>query len=172
MTDKQKKIAIIVIFVLAICWMVPACHWDSTITSGRFVSEASIVEMDRSADSMTVRLYNSSADESKVETSTYLTLGGMIPEDAYMSERVMIGYSKDGLYADTKQTVEVSFFKKGNLITVGSSSTVDGDYARMALHLPTNIEGIAPRGSLCRCRISTLQSLRALQGRTADVVWP
>ena len=117
MTDKQKKIAIIVIFVLAICWMVPACHWDSTITSGRFVSEASIVEMDRSADSMTVRLYNSSADESKVETSTYLTLGGMIPEDAYMSERVMIGYSKDGLYADTKQTVEVSFFKKGNLIT-------------------------------------------------------
>ena len=117
MTDKQKKIAIIVIFVLAICWMVPACHWYSTITSGRFVSEASIVEMDRSADSMTVRLYNSSADESKVETSTYLTLGGMIPEDAYMSERVMIGYSKDGLYADTKQTVEVSFFKKGNLIT-------------------------------------------------------
>lgn len=117
MTDKQKKIAIIVIFVLAICWMVPACHWDSIITSGRFVSEASIVEMDRSADSMTVRLYNSSADESKVETSTYLTLGGMIPEDAYMSERVMIGYSKDGLYADTKQTVEVSFFKKGNLIT-------------------------------------------------------
>lgn len=28
-----------------------------------------------------------------------------------------IGYGKDGLYADTKQTVEVSFFKKGNLIT-------------------------------------------------------
>lgn len=118
MTSKQKKVAIIVVIsALVVCWMIPAYHWDSSITSGRAVNEASIVEIDKSADSMTVRLFSATAGDDKVETSTYLTLGGTIPEYAYLGERVMIGYSKDGLYADTKQNVEVSFFKKGNLVT-------------------------------------------------------
>jgi hypothetical protein len=56
------------------------------------------------------------ANNNKVETSTFVKINGEIPADSYLSQNVMIGYSEDGLYADTSQKVDVAFYSKGNII--------------------------------------------------------
>ena len=56
------------------------------------------------------------AKQDRVETDTYVALQGNIPSDCYLGQLVRIGYSKEGLYQDTNQSVEVDYMVKGNLL--------------------------------------------------------
>ncbi len=114
--DKRPLIAIGTVVALIVCLFIPYNHWDTDIVSGRLVSEGTIVE--RSDDAIAVRLYTMTASSSMIETNTFLVLQGYIPDDAYTGQRVRIGYSSsDGLYANPDQTVQVSYYVDGNLLT-------------------------------------------------------
>lgn len=104
-----------VVLVLVVSFLIPTEHWSSKIVSGRYVSEASIV--DRTDDTIVVRLYNMTADNNKIETETFLTLQGDVPSDTYLGQDVRIGYSYDGLYEDTSQSVQIAYYQKGNLFS-------------------------------------------------------
>ena len=114
--DKRPLIVIGIIVALVVCLLIPYSHWDTDIVSGRLVSEGTIVE--RNDDAIAVRLYTMTASSNMIETNTFLVLQGYIPDDAYMGQRVRIGYSSsDGLYANPDQTVQVSYYVDGNLLT-------------------------------------------------------
>lgn len=114
--DKRPLIAIGVVVALVACFFIPYSHWDTDIVSGRLVSEGTIVE--RNDDAIAVRLYTMTASNDMIETNTFLVLQGYIPDDAYTGQRVRIGYSSsDGLYANPDQTVQVSYYVDGNVLT-------------------------------------------------------
>lgn len=114
--DKRLLIAIGIVVALVVCLFIPYSHWDTDIVSGRLVSEGAIVE--RSDDAIAVRLYTMTASNDMIETNTFLVLQGYIPDDAYTGQRVRIGYSSsDGLYANPDQTVQVSYYVDGNVLT-------------------------------------------------------
>lgn len=114
----KKKLAIgIVVAILVLSLIIPMGYWSNPVTSGRYVSEGTIVDKDSKNDTIVVRLYSMTADNNMIETSTFLELKGDIPSDAHLGQDVRIGYSKRGLYEDTKQKVEVSFYTSGNLMT-------------------------------------------------------
>lgn len=120
MQDEQKrmriKIALVIAVALIACFFIPYSHWDTDIVSGRLVSEGTIV--DRGEDAIVVRLYTMTASDDMLETGTFLLLEGYIPDDAYIGQRVRIGYSSsDGLYANPDQMVQVSYYVDGNLLT-------------------------------------------------------
>lgn len=109
-------IALVIAVALIACFFIPYSHWDTDIVSGRLVSEGTIV--DRSDDAIVVRLYTMTASDDMLETGTFLLLEGYIPDDAYIGQRVRIGYSSsDGLYANPDQMVQVSYYVDGNLLT-------------------------------------------------------
>lgn len=116
-SSKKKLIIGIVVAVLIASFIIPMSYWSGSITSGRYVSEGVIVDKDSSANTIIVRLYNMTSNNDKIETSTFVELKGDIPNDAYLGQNVMIGYSKKGLYEDTRQKVEMSFDTSGNLMT-------------------------------------------------------
>ncbi|WP_102371464.1 hypothetical protein [Enorma phocaeensis] len=114
--DKRPLIAIGIVVALVACLFIPYSHWDTDIVSGRLVSEGTIVE--RNDDAIAVRLYTMTASNNMIETNTFLVLQGYIPDDAYTGQRVRIGYSSsDGLYANPDQTVQVSYYVDGNVLT-------------------------------------------------------
>lgn len=120
MQDEQKrmriKIALVIAVALIACFFIPYSHWDTDIVSGRLVSEGTIV--DRGEDAIVVRLYTMTESDDMLETGTFLLLEGYIPDDAYIGQRVRIGYSSsDGLYANPDQVVQVSYYVDGNLLT-------------------------------------------------------
>ena len=120
MQDDQKRtralIALGIAVALIACLFIPYSHWDTDIVSGRLVSEGTIV--DRGEDAIVVRLYTMTASDDMLETGTFLLLEGYIPDDAYIGQRVRIGYSSsDGLYANPDQMVQVSYYVDGNLLT-------------------------------------------------------
>ena len=107
------KIAVVVAFTIIASLMIPMERWSCSIVSGRYVSEARIVERDE--DEIAVRLYNMTADRSKLETNTFLILVGNVPSDAYVGQDIQIGYSYDGLYENTSQSVQVAYREDSNL---------------------------------------------------------
>ena len=114
--DKRPLIAIGIVVALVACLFFFFSHWDTDIVSGRLVSEGTIVE--RNDDAIAVRLYTMTASNNMIETNTFLVLQGYIPDDAYTGQRVRIGYSSsDGLYANPDQTVQVSYYVDGNVLT-------------------------------------------------------
>lgn len=114
--DKRLLIGVAIVIALIACLFIPYSHWDTDIVSGRLVSEGAIV--DRSEDAIVVRLYTMTASDDMLETETFLLLEGYIPDDAYIGQRVRIGYSSsDGLYANPDQVVQVSYYVDGNLLT-------------------------------------------------------
>lgn len=114
--DRRVLIAIGIAVALIACFFIPYSHWDTDIVSGRLVSEGTIV--DRGEDAIVVRLYTMTASDDMLETGTFLLLEGYIPDDAYIGQRVRIGYSSsDGLYANPDQVVQVSYYVDGNLLT-------------------------------------------------------
>ena len=120
MHEDQKRtralIAIGIAVALIACLLIPYSHWDTDIVSGRLVSEGTIV--DRGEEAIVVRLYTMTASDDMLETGTFLLLEGYIPDDAYIGQRVRIGYSSsDGLYANPDQMVQVSYYVDGNLLT-------------------------------------------------------
>ena len=113
---KRVLVGIGIALALAACLFIPYSHWDTDIVSGRLVSEGTIVEC--SDDAIAVRLYTMTASDDMIETDTFLVLQGYIPDDAYTGQRVRIGYSSsDGLYANPNQTVQVSYYVDGNVLT-------------------------------------------------------
>ena len=114
--DKRPLIAIGVVVALVACFFIPYSHWDTDIVSERLVSEGTIVECND--DAIAVRLYTMTASNDMIETNTFLVLQGYIPDDAYIGQRVRIGYSSsDGLYANPDQMVQVSYYVDGNVLT-------------------------------------------------------
>lgn len=114
--DRRVLIGVAIAIALIVCLLIPYTHWDTDIVSGRLVSEGTIVE--RSDDAIAVRLYTMTASNDMIETNTFLVLQGYIPDDAYTGQRVRIGYSSsDGLYANPDQTVQVSYYVDGNVLT-------------------------------------------------------
>lgn len=119
MQDDQKRIRALIAIGIAValiaCLFIPYSHWDTDIVSGRLVSEGTIV--DRGENAIVVRLYTMTASDDMLETGTFLLLEGYIPDDAYIGQRVRIGYSSsDGLYANPDQMVQVSYYVDGNLL--------------------------------------------------------
>lgn len=119
MQDDQKRIRALIAIGIAValiaCLFIPYSHWDMDIESGRLVSEGTIV--DRGENAIVVRLYTMTASDDMLETGTFLLLEGYIPDDAYIGQRVRIGYSSsDGLYANPDQMVQVSYYVDGNLL--------------------------------------------------------
>ena len=114
--DKRALIAIGIAVALIACLFIPYSHWDTDIVSGRLVSEGTIV--DRGENAIVVRLYTMTASDDMLETGTFLLLEGYIQDDAYIGQRVRIGYSSSGgLYANPDQMVQVSYYVDGNLLT-------------------------------------------------------
>lgn len=114
--DRRVLIAIGIAVALIACFFIPYSHWDTDIVSGRLVSEGAIV--DRGEDAIVVRLYTMTASDDMLETGTFLLLEGYIPDEAYIGQRVRVGYSSsDGLYANPDQMVQVSYYVDGNLLT-------------------------------------------------------
>lgn len=113
--DLRVKIFIGIVIVLIACAFIPYSHWDTSIVSGRLVSEGTIVECD---DGMiVVRLYDMSETDDMVETGTLITLEGNVPDDARRGQSVRIGYSdSDGLYANPDQAVQTSYYVDDNLL--------------------------------------------------------
>ncbi len=118
--DKSKRnrniaigIVIAVIVVLVVCAFVPMSYWDDKISSGCYISEAVVADINKAStdQTMTVQLYS----ESK-PTNTTLLLQGDIPDKAHVGQQVDIGYSKEGLYEDTSQSVQVSYYVDGNVL--------------------------------------------------------
>ena len=112
MADSQTRklstgaiVAIIVVVALVISFFIPVQQWDSKITKGRAVSEATITQV--SGDTITATLEG---------TATSLTMKGNIPSHAKEGQSIRTGYSKSGLYEDTSQKVEVAYFIDGNLL--------------------------------------------------------
>lgn len=104
-----------IIIALIVCLFIPYSHWSTRIVSGRLVSEATIVA--RQSDEVTVRLFSMTASSSMVETGTFLTLQGKIPDDAHIGQRVRIGYSsREGLFANPDQIVQMAYFVDDNLL--------------------------------------------------------
>lgn len=116
-STKKKLVIGIIIAVIVASLIIPMGYWSNSITSGRYVSEGTIVDKDTKSGTIVVRLYSMTADNNMIETSTFLEIKGDIPSDAHLGQDVMIGYSKKGLYEDTKQKVELSFYTSGNLMT-------------------------------------------------------
>lgn len=116
MEDKTKKYLIIgAIVVLVILFIIPANHWNPPITSGRYTNTAEIVSFSKDGESMKVQLYD--ADRSnKTLKDCYLTIKGNIPASAYEGQKIIVGYSKDGLLEDTKQSVQVSYEESTNAL--------------------------------------------------------
>lgn len=113
--DKRLLIGVAIVIALIACFFIPYSHWDTDIVSGRLVSEGTIV--DRGEDAIMVRLYTMTASDDMLETGTFLLLEGYIPNEAYIGQRVRIGYSSsDGLYANPDQMVQVSYYVDGNLL--------------------------------------------------------
>ena len=98
-------VAIVVVVALVISFFIPVQQWDSRITSGRAISEATITQV--SGDTITATIDG---------TATSLTMKGNIPSHAKTGQSIRIGYSKNGLYEDTSQKVEVAYFIDGNLL--------------------------------------------------------
>lgn len=116
-SSRKKLIISIIVVIVIVCLIIPMSYWSGSITSDRYVSEGVIVDKDSSADTIVVRLYNMTSNNNKIETSTFVELKGDIPNDVCLGQNVMIAYSKKGLYEDTYQKVEVSFYTSGNLMT-------------------------------------------------------
>lgn len=114
--DKRLLIGVAILIALIACFFIPYSHLDTDIVGGRLVSEGTIV--DRGEDAIVVRLYTMTASDDMLETGTFLLLEGYIPDEAYIGQRVRIGYSSsDGLYANPDQMVQVSYYVDGNLLT-------------------------------------------------------
>ena len=103
--SKKTTIAIIVIVVLMLSFIIPVKQWDCPITKGRSVSEATITQVGNGSITATIN-----------GTQTSLTMSGNIPGHAQKGQSIRIGYSKSGLYEDTSQKVEVSYYVDGNLL--------------------------------------------------------
>lgn len=117
-TEKNKKIIIgIVVAALLLSLVIPVSYWSNPITSGRHVSEAVVVDKDTSARTLTLQLYTMSTEKNGAETDTFIQVSGDIPAGCHLGQRVRVGYSKDGLYEDVHQKVELSFFTSGNVMT-------------------------------------------------------
>ncbi|OUO19511.1 hypothetical protein [Collinsella sp. An307] len=130
--NKWKSIIVIAVIALLATFFIPMEHWSCKIVSGRYVSEASII--DRSDDAIAVRLYNMTSGDDRIETNTFVVLEGNIPQDAHIGQDIRIGYSFDGLYDNPDQMVQVAYREKGSLFTgfilplvpfFGSSGTSD-----------------------------------------------
>lgn len=115
--NKKLKIGLIVAGIIILTLIIPMDYWSMKITKGRYISEANIVDKDLGKGTITVRLLKASENENMEESNCFLLLKGDLPDDCYISQRVMIGYSKEGLLKDTHQKVEVSFYKHGNVMT-------------------------------------------------------
>lgn len=112
----RTKVIIGIVVALVVCAFIPYSHWDTDIVSGRLVSEGTVV--DRSADAIVVRLFTMTESSDMVETGTFLVLQGNVPDSTYVGQRVRIGYSSsEGLYANPDQTVQVSYYIDGNLLS-------------------------------------------------------
>ena len=132
---KHRRMAIIVIAAIALLatFFIPMEHWSCKIVSGRYVSEATIV--DRSDGAIVVRLYNMTSGDDKIETNTFIVLECNVPQDAYIGQDIRIGYSYDGLYDNPDQMVQVAYREKGSVFTglilplvpFFGSSSVDDD---------------------------------------------
>ena len=98
------KVVLVIAIFLVVSIFVPAKLWDSKITSGRYVSEAVITQV--GSDSIVAVISG---------THTSLTMKGRIPDYAEVGQSIRIGYSRDGLFADTSQKVEVAYYYDGTL---------------------------------------------------------
>lgn len=114
--DRRTKIAILVIVALVICWFIPYSYYKGKITSDRLVSAAEVVAIDD--DAISVQLYSMTSSDNLIRTNTFLLLQGDIPNGVYIGQRALIGYSySGGLYDNPSQSVQVSFYVDGNVLT-------------------------------------------------------
>lgn len=107
--SKKKVVSIAVIagFFLVL-WLFPVDQWDSRITSGRLVNEATIVDVNRTDGYIVAQIENSGC---------LLKLSGNIPAKAVAGRSILIGYSdSDGIIANPSQKVEIAYFVQGNAL--------------------------------------------------------
>ncbi len=110
--DTKHKVygaAAVVAIVIALS-LIPADYQVGSIPSGRFLSPATLVAIDESQDALVVRL-----DSASHATETYLVLQGKHLDSCFEGQKMEIGYTKQGLYEDTSQTVATAYQIHGNL---------------------------------------------------------
>ena len=104
------------VILLIILFIIPASHYTPPITSGRHVQDAKICNFSSNGESMKVQIYDTKSNKSRL-TNCYLTIKGNIPASAYEGQDIVVGYSKDGLLDDPKQTVQISYQENTNALT-------------------------------------------------------
>jgi hypothetical protein len=108
--DEKKRntyIAIAVVAALVISFLIPAENEVGRITSGHYFNVGIVKAKDR--NTVTVRITE------PVDSGYILVLQGKT-DDFHVGQEVNIGYAYDGLFENTSQSVQVTYYKNGNLL--------------------------------------------------------